>query len=80
MLRIYSNMNKEINILELTRDQLVDWLTGRDIAAYRADQIRKWIYLRQVDSFDRMTDISKEIRGLLARHFVVGRLGVCQMF
>jgi 23S rRNA (adenine2503-C2)-methyltransferase len=69
-------MDKMINILELTRDQLVDWLAGRGIAAYRADQIRKWIYLRQVDDFDLMTDISKEIRGLLARHFAVGRLGI----
>jgi len=69
-------MDKITNILELTRDQLLDWLAERDIAAYRADQIRKWIYLRQVDSFDLMSDISKEIRGLLAQHFVVGRLGV----
>jgi 23S rRNA (adenine2503-C2)-methyltransferase len=76
MLRIYSIMNKKINILELTRDELIDWLAEREIAAYRADQIRKWIYLRQVDDFDLMTDISKEIRGLLARHFTVGRLGV----
>lgn len=72
-------MDKKINILELTREQLVDWLAGRDIAAYRADQIRKWVYLRQIDSFDLMTDISKEIRGLLARHFAVGRLGVEQV-
>jgi len=71
--------DKKNNILELTREQLVDWLAGRDIAAYRADQIRKWVYLRQIDSFDLMTDISKEIRGLLARHFAVGRLGVEQV-
>jgi len=64
----------KINIIELTREQLVAWLTGRDIAPYRADQILKWIYLRQVDSFDAMTDLSKDIRGLLAQHFVIGRL------
>ena len=46
----------------------------RWIAAYRADQIQKWIYLRQADSFDVMTDISKEIRALLSQHFVIGRL------
>jgi len=71
--------DKKIDILDLTRDQLVDWLAERDIAPYRADQIQKWIYLRQVDRFELMTDISKEIRGLLARHFVVGRLGVEQI-
>jgi len=64
------------NILEFSRDQLRSWLTEREIAAYRADQIQKWVYLRQADSFDVMTDISKEIRALLSRHFVIGRLEV----
>ena len=67
---------KKTDILEFTREKLVDWLTERDIAAYRGDQIQKWVYMRQVDSFDLMTDISKEIRGILSQHFVVGRLGV----
>lgn len=62
------------NIIELTREQLVAWLTGKDIAAYRADQILKWIYLRQADSFDLMTDLAKDIRKMLAQHFVIGRL------
>jgi 23S rRNA (adenine2503-C2)-methyltransferase len=62
------------NIIEFTREQLVAWLTERDIATYRADQILKWIYLRQADSFDEMTDLSKDIRAVLVRHFVIGRL------
>jgi len=65
---------KKKNILEFSGDQLRSWLTEHEIAAYRADQIQKWIYLRQADSFDVMTDISKEIRALLSRHFVIGRL------
>jgi len=68
---IYKN---KADILEFTRDQLVSWLAEREIAAYRADQIQKWVYLRQDDSFDVMTDISKEIRTLLSQHFVIGRL------
>jgi 23S rRNA (adenine2503-C2)-methyltransferase len=64
----------EKNIIEYTPAELVAWLTERDIAAYRADQILKWIYLRQADGFDLMTNLSKDIRGLLARHFVIGRL------
>jgi len=67
---------EKINIIEFTREQLIDWLTERDIAVYRAEQILKWIYLRQADGFDAMTDISKEIRTMLAQHFVIGRLGV----
>ena len=65
---------KKADILEFTRDQLVSWLAEREIAAYRADQIQKWIYLRQADNFDVMTDLSKDIRLLLPDHFVIKRL------
>jgi 23S rRNA (adenine2503-C2)-methyltransferase len=68
------SLNSGINIIEYTREKLVAWLTERDIASYRADQILKWIYLRQADSFNLMTNLSKDIRGLLAQHFVIGRL------
>ena len=67
-------VNAKQNILEFTREQIISWLTGRDIAAYRADQILKWIYLRQADRFDLMTDLSKNIRELLAQHFDITRL------
>ncbi len=65
---------KKKNILEFPRDRLRSWLAEREIAAYRADQILKWVYLRQADSFDMMTDISKGIRALLWQHFVIQRL------
>jgi 23S rRNA (adenine2503-C2)-methyltransferase len=70
---------KKTDILELSRDQFISWLTDWKIAAYRADQIQKWVYLRQADSFALMTDISKEIRVLLSQHFIIGRLGVEQI-
>jgi 23S rRNA (adenine2503-C2)-methyltransferase len=62
------------NILDLSKDQLLSWLSDQGIEPYRADQILKWIYLRQADSFDGMTDISKPIRALLMEHFCVRRL------
>jgi 23S rRNA (adenine2503-C2)-methyltransferase len=71
-----SKRKENTNIIEFTRAQLVAWLTEQGIAPYRADQILKWIYLRQADSFNLMTDLSKDIRGLLAQHFVIGRLEV----
>ena len=62
------------NVLEFTGDQLRSWLAERDIAAYRTDQIQKWVYLRQADNFEVMTDISKDIRAMLSQQFVIGRL------
>ena len=73
------NEPKKNNILEFSKDQLRSWLTERKIASYRADQIQKWIYLRQADRFDVMTDLSKEIRMLLSQHFMIGRLKVEQI-
>ena len=62
------------DILDFSRDQLLSWLDGRGIESYRADQILKWIFLRQADAFDVMTDISKQIRALLKQHFRIHRL------
>ncbi|MGE5259129.1 MAG: 23S rRNA (adenine(2503)-C(2))-methyltransferase RlmN [Hyphomicrobiales bacterium] len=62
------------NILNLSREQLAEWLSERGIAAYRAGQILKWIYRRQKDSFADMSDIAKDVRALLPRHFRIPRL------
>lgn len=68
-----SRSNKT-DIKELTNDQLVLWLQSKGLEPYRAAQILKWIYLRQTDTFDIMTDVAKEIRKLLSRHFSIARL------
>jgi 23S rRNA (adenine2503-C2)-methyltransferase len=65
---------EKINILELEPDRLVAWLADHGNASYRAGQILKWVYLRQVDRFEVMTDLSKDIRAILSRHFVIERL------
>ena len=62
------------NILELDQAELVAWLGDQGVEAYRADQILKWIYTRQTDSFDRMTDLSQNLRTRLADHFSIDRL------
>lgn len=62
------------NILDLSREQLLVWLDGQGIESYRADQILKWVYLRQADTFEVMTDLGKSIRALLAQHFCIPRL------
>ena len=66
--------SKKTDIKELTIDQLVLWLESKDLEPYRAVQILKWIYLRQADTFEIMTDVGKEIRELLSRHFSIALL------
>jgi 23S rRNA (adenine2503-C2)-methyltransferase len=62
------------DILDLSRAQLAGWLEEHGIAPYRAGQILRWIYLRQKDRFDEMTDLSKDIRAVLPQHFTLKRL------
>jgi 23S rRNA (adenine2503-C2)-methyltransferase len=59
------------NIYELDQNQLNDWCDSLGIQPYRAGQIMRWIYSRGADGFDQMTDISKNIRNLLAERFVI---------
>jgi len=66
-------MSKKTDIKELTKNQLVMWLERHGLESYRAKQILKWIYYRQVDSFEIMSDLGKEMRKLLSHHFFVHR-------
>src|SRR5690606_4056156 len=52
----------------MTSVELRTWLAGQGQAAYRADQILQWIYVRLVDSFDAMTNLSKPLRAWLGAH------------
>jgi len=62
------------DIKDLSFDELVEWLDAEGLAAYRADQVFKWVYQRQVDSFAEMTNVGKPTRRLLAQAFDIGRL------
>ncbi len=62
------------DIMDLSPGQLQQWLVQQGMAAYRGGQILRWIYGRQVDDFEQMTDLSKSDREKLKRHFEIGRL------
>ena len=62
------------NILNFTRDGLSDWFEKADIRSFRANQVFKWLYIRQADSFEQMTDLSKDLRKKLAGLFFIQRL------
>lgn len=65
---------KKTDIKELSKDQLVLWLERHGLEPYRAGQIFRWIYHRQTDDFEIMTDLRKEVRKLLSHHFFIHRL------
>ena len=64
------------NLLDFTRQELSCWLEDKGIRPFRAGQISKWICIRQAESFEEMTDLSKELREKLGAHFYIRRLVV----
>lgn len=64
------------DIKELGASQLAEWLGRRGVRPFRAGQILRWVYARQIDDFDAMTDLGKGLRSQLAEAFVIGRLEI----
>ena len=54
-----------LNLKDLNYRELKSWVVERGWKPFRADQIAKWLYVKKVDSYDKMTDLSKEIREYL---------------
>jgi len=62
------------NIKDYTLEALTRWLAENGERSYRARQVFQWLYQRQARSFDEMTDLSKQLRLLLAGRFTIGGL------
>jgi len=58
----------------LTRDQLRSFMSDLEESRFRADQIFSWLYHKNVESFDAMTNLSKELRTRLSQNARVGGL------
>ncbi len=55
-------------ITDLSREDLTAWCAERG-GGYRADQIRKWIFGKRVNSVDEMHDVPAAMRAALAEQF-----------
>lgn len=62
------------SIYSLTRDELIAWAIEHGGKKFRASQIWDWLYKKRVQSFDEMTNISKDFIALLNENFVVNPL------
>jgi 23S rRNA (adenine2503-C2)-methyltransferase len=62
------------NILNFTNEKLANWLDNKGVRSFRSGQIFKWIYLRQAETFEQMTDLRKDMRKVLSDHFCIPRL------
>lgn len=58
-------MSDKLNLLNLTRDEMVKFFEEIGEKPFRAPQLIKWIHQFGVDDFDQMTNISKSLRAKL---------------
>ena len=64
------------DILSLSINEIKDFLTNNGEKAFRAKQIYEWLWKRPVNSFDKMTNLSKDLRNLLKENFVLQALEI----
>lgn len=56
-------------ITDLRRAELAQWCEHAGLGAYRADQIRRWVFGKRVDSFGAMHDLPASLRQKLDDEF-----------
>ena len=55
-----------MNLAELERTELEETFAERGLPSFHGRQVFRWIYARGVTDFDRMTDLSQDLRATLA--------------
>lgn len=61
------------HVFDLTPDELTERFKQLGLQAFRAKQVLQWIYEKQVDTWDAMSNLGKADRVKLAEHFVILR-------
>jgi len=60
-----------INLIGIPEARLKQTFAEWGVESYRAPQVLNWIYNYQVERFDEMTNLSKDLRDRLSRHFYI---------
>src|SRR3990167_3670188 len=64
------------NIKNLSLSELAESLKELGFEGYRARQVKKWLYQKDVSFFDEMTNLGKEYRRILSEHFTIPTLTI----
>ena len=62
-------VDAKIEIKSLYRNELTAKLAELGESAYRADQVLQWVYQKQAESFEQMTNLSAALRQKLIEGF-----------
>ncbi len=62
------------NIRHLSKADIEQYFEGIGEKKFRANQVYEWLWLKPVQSFDEMTNISKDLRLKLKEEFTLARI------
>ncbi|MCR5815459.1 MAG: 23S rRNA (adenine(2503)-C(2))-methyltransferase RlmN [Ruminococcus sp.] len=71
---IIKDENGRIDILSLGFDELCEQITALGEKKFRAAQVYEWLHIKQVDGFDKMTNLSAQFRVRLEEVFCLKSL------
>ena len=67
------DVEKKVDLASMNLEALTAFVVSLGEKGFRAKQLYRWLHQRGAQSFDEMTDLSKELRGKLqARAEIVG--------
>jgi len=66
----------KVDFKDLDLEETKLWVKERGLEAYRAEQIRQWVFRHQAQSFQSMTTLSKQVRNFLGAHAVISQLAL----
>lgn len=64
---------EKTDLKQLRKEELSQFLSDLGLPRYRTDQVFQWLYQKGVDSFEEMTNLSKELRNRLNNVAIVTR-------
>lgn len=66
----------KINLKGLSAEEIRDSLGIHNIPAFRSKQLFQWIHQKNVDDFDAMTNLSKELRKFLSERYEIRNIHI----
>src|SRR5690554_1261855 len=72
-------ISEKKDIRALSKKQLQDFFESIGDKPFRGTQVYEWLWSKGAHSFDEMTNISKETRAHLDKHFVINHIKVDQL-
>ena len=75
-----SPMPRRTDLYHLSFDDLVEFVTGLGFPAFRAKQIWRQLYVKQIDDPAAMTDLPQAMRNLLCERAECGSLELAKVF